>query len=346
MAKAIKVNADYESVIFQKKPSSKACETIEFLAFYLDSRPVLTNKIYSAEFLKHVETLSGFTPKTVPTGEAENWWGALKDIDLEKTLNSKITSFKLALQEGWTEGSIVSPEELKSISVTEAHLIKDPFGMSGRGFFKLIPGEELKVPFEFKSPVIIEPILKRRFDFSHYVFPDGKSIAYQNIVDERFTYKGSIIENKFKQDLKDLDFYSLIDKAHWADFIKQLSIIRDHYKEADQFGYSIDSFVYDEEGELLIHPLSEVNVRKTMGMVAYELCLRYGGDNPWGMLLLTSSHKDLGGHDYLNSKFQEEMEEKKVILLSPEDSRFDMFLLTAKSGEEGRALLENTGLLV
>lgn len=342
----LKINADYESVLFHGRPSSKANETIEFLAFFLDSRPILTSKNYSSEYLNHVESITGARPQTMKSGEALNWWGALKDIELERILNSKITSFELALREGWTEGSILSPKELMATSVNEVHLIKDPFGMSGRGFYKLVPGEELKLPVEIKTPVIIEPILKRRFDFSHYVYPDGRVIAYQNMVDERFAYKGSIIEDKFSAKIQNLEFYNLISRDLWDKFESHLEIIQEHYTKAKPYGYSIDSFIYDEEGKLLIHTLSEVNVRKTMGMLAHELCIRYGGTNPWGMLLLTASHKEQGGHQFLKEKFKSEMNDKKIILLSPEDSRFDVFLLNASSGIEGRQLLNDSGLSV
>ena len=54
-----------------------------------------------------------------------------------------------------------------------------------------------------------------------------------------------------------------------ADFLRQH--IAPHY-DGDA---GVDMFVYQEDGEYRIHPFVEVNLRKTMGLVAHDIYARY-----------------------------------------------------------------------
>ena len=87
--KSIKVNADYESVLFHNKPLPVINESLEFLALYLSDKPLLSQKKYADHFLDHVESFTGIRPSIVKDQSFENWWGDLRNIELEKKLNSK-----------------------------------------------------------------------------------------------------------------------------------------------------------------------------------------------------------------------------------------------------------------
>ena len=302
----IKVNADYESVLFRGRPGPVANHAIEFLAFYLQDLPLLTEVSYSPEYLERIRKVSGRNPRVTSKGKAINWWGPLKDPERERWLNSKITSARLSEEEGWSSARIMTKTALRNLRPDKELIIKDPFGMSGRGLISALPGAEVHLPNALPEELIVEPKLDRKFDFSHFVFPDGRMICYENLVDDRFQYRGTILEDT-SLTTESLSFAHLIDDAEWEKFHKALSRIREFYGSDSLYGYSVDSFVYEENGVLRIYPLSEINARRTMGLLAYEFFREWGTDRRTALSL----KKPL---------FPESVK------LSPEDSFFDIYL--------------------
>ena len=309
--KAIKVNADYESVLFFNKPLPVVNEALEFLAFYIEDRPIITSKKYSDEFLNHVERLTGHRPVLKKEGAFDNWWGELKNIPLEQKLNSKEMSAELNIKEGWCQDThiISSLSDLPPLDKT--YLAKNPYGMSGQNFCLVSEGRLQNLEVMLKhGKVILEPLLDRVYDFSHYVFPDGKIIRYQNLVDKKFQYKGTI--------LSDLPFTHEISKDEWSRFDEALKKIIDHYKHPEMTsGFSVDSFVYREGSELKIRFLSEVNYRKTMGYVAYKLKEKLAPDYLWTCFTLLPQEKS-----------------ENTFVLSPAGVRFEMSFLRSLTSRE------------
>jgi hypothetical protein len=217
--------------------------------------------------------------------------------------------------------------------------------MSGQKFQLLKCGTSLKERQEVvrKSlqnyPIIIEPYFNRRFDFSQYLFPDGKLIAYQNEVDEKFQYKGTVFNCVQSACLEDLSFYSLISESKWAHFRHQTKEIIDFYSlHSNELGYSIDSFIYEENGELNIRVMSEINYRRTMGRMTYELSQKYAANKSWTALLMAKTSATplweiLSGTE-------------GVMVLSPGDSRFEVIFLCAKNGVEGLQLIAKINSLL
>ncbi|MES2528970.1 MAG: hypothetical protein V4598_17925 [Bdellovibrionota bacterium] len=303
----IRVNADYEMVLFHGKSGPALMrEALEFLAFYLQDLPVLTSKEYSQEFLTHVEKLSGRIPQKVSQGQAQNWWGPLTDLNRERWLNSKFTSFKLALEHGWTEGNVFSREEIQAFHVERETLIKDPHGMSGKGLITLRPGVPVHVPQSMQGELIAEPLLDRKYDFSRFNFPDGTSICYQNLVDEKFQYRGTLFSSPDNFSESSLDFYQEVSSDEWQKYKEAMAIISQHYGETP-YGYSVDSFIYEVNGEKKIHILSEVNARRTMGLMAYEMMKMMGKGKKTALSLKKPFFED-------------------HILLSPAGSLFEIYL--------------------
>lgn len=342
---AIRVNADYESVLFSNKPSLETNQAIEFLAFFLETVPVLTSKQYSVEYLKHVEEITGWKPNLSTLGEFINWWGPLKDREKEKVLNSKLTSSELLKSLTQDDNSLViqHPQDVEKIKFPGRYLLKNPYGMSGRGIRMVTNIDEARSVKNY--PLIVEPLYDRIYDFSHYIYPDGQTICYQNLVDAKFQYKGTFITDWRKPTIENLDFYSEIETAEWQKFNQQLIAIKDHYlslaKGNESFGFSIDSFVYQQNGHYKIHPLSEVNFRRTMGRVAYDLAAMYAGKRSHVMFVLEKGYKDRGGFlklkEKLSSILLQPQSTNGVILLSPGDALFEMFLICA---EDERDLLK------
>jgi hypothetical protein len=328
---AIKVNADYESVLFFNKPLPVVNEALEFFAMYLESRPIITSKIYSKEFLDHVESFTGKRPVLQKEGKSENWWGPLTNLELEKKLNSK------EMSAAFNDDSFVLKSLADLPKLDKTYLAKNPFGMSGQNFAMVEEGrlENLEVMLK-KGPVVIEPFFDRKFDFSHYVFSNGVSICYENLVDKRFQYRGTIFKDYTQPTLQNLSFF---DKVDWKHFHSDFEKIKALYKSELKSGYSVDSFVYEDNG-LKVRSLSEVNYRRTMGQTAFELSMKFGGVRKWSALLMTKSR-----HDFLDTKKKllplewEPDTSRGVIILTPGDVRYDMFFLSALNETEGKILL-------
>ncbi len=303
----IKVNADYEMMLFHRKSGPAYMrEALEFLAFYLQDQPVLTTKEYSQEFLAHVKSVSGRTPGIVSKGQPLNWWGPLTDPVREMWLNSKLTSFKLALEQGWTEGCILSREEVSLLKVEREMLVKDPHGMSGKGLITLRPEVPVVLPQVMQGDLIVEPLLNRKYDFSSFIFPDAKVITYQNLVDEKFQYRGTLFSSPEEFTERSLEFYAEIPAAEWQKYSEALKIIRQHYG-VTPYGYSVDSFVHELNGDKRIHILSEVNARRTMGLIGYEMMKLVKKDRKTALTLKKPYFEDF-------------------LLLSPAGSLFEIYL--------------------
>ncbi|WPU65964.1 hypothetical protein [Peredibacter starrii] len=325
--KSIKFNADYESVLFSNRPAPVINQALEFLAFFVDERPLITSKKYTEEYLGYVEAITGRKPVLKKEGQAENFWGKLVNLPLEKKLNSKIESSKFIIDQKWCDHTYIihSLEELNGLD-DRLYLAKNPFGMSGQNFVTFNKCAVDKVePLLKYGAVIVEPFFDRKYDFSHYVFPDGKKICYQNLVDGKFQYRGTLFNNYQNASIENLGFYSEISKTEWDKFQEQLESIISFYRaEGAVDGFSIDSFVYLERGELKIRAMSEINYRRTMGLVCYLLAEKFA-TTPWCAFLLAKATQ----HKVIPV-------DKTMIQLSPGDSRYEMYFLSASDRENGK----------
>lgn len=356
----IKVNVDYESFLFSNiKGKDVLNHTIEFLALFIEDRSLLSTKKYSPEYLDYIDSLTGHAPTIVSNGVFENWWGKLQDIELERILNSKITSTELTITKGWCDKTFIIKDlsEINSHELSSRNIAKSPFGMSGQNFYLfngpvLTDENEKSINQLLKSgPVIVEPFFERRFDFSHYYFSHKDLICYENIVDSRFQYKGSVFNQISSSRKESLSFFKLISHDEWARFDTALNEIISFYSKASvKSGFSIDSFVYEEQGEFKIRFLSEVNFRRTMGRVAYELALKFNGHHQFAMLILAKQTLGKISFHNLKSKLDSILYKKSgdsgVIILSPGDTRFEMFFIISSNRHNGQELLSRLrGLL-
>jgi hypothetical protein len=334
--KAIRVNADYESVLFEKKELPQIInQSIEFLSFFLEERKLYSIKKYQPLYLDYVEKISGLKPEIVNTGDYENWWGALTRPDLERTINSK----EICLNFSTDTQIMTSPEGLR-LEEGRPYLAKSPFGMSGQNFIVFKKGEEVKLP---SMKLVIEPLFDRVDDFSHYVLPGGERICYENIVDQKFQYKGSVFSDLSQPRLKSLSFYKDISIKEWEKFLSELEYIFDFLSHRGVHdGYSIDSFSYKLNDQRILRTLSEVNYRKTMGLITWLLANKYGGKNNWAMMMIGKKIKMPNSFEYIQ-KMIDSISWKPdcqigCLQLSPGDTRFELFFLSAESSYEGDIL--------
>lgn len=350
--KNIKVNADYESVLINPlKNLPVVNETIEFLAFFIQTKPIITHKKYSKEYFSYIEEMTGHLPRTVKEGEAVNWWGELRNIELEKKLNSKELSASLNIENNWSEETHIVRKMNDLPSLHKTYLAKSSLGMSGKGF-SLVEENRLSNLEEMiqKGPVILEPLLKRTDDFSFYVFPNNMKIAYENFVDTHYQYRGTLFTDYTKPFVESFRLYESIPKEDWDEYKNAVeTIISSYRKEGAEGGFSIDSFLFETQtGSKKIKFLSEVNYRRTMGAVAFDLCMKFGGLRKWGLFLMTKA-SGVGFSEkreiLKNLEWRDDMS-SGVVILSPGDTRYDMYFLSAKDATEGgRLFLELKKLL-
>jgi hypothetical protein len=323
--RVIRVNADYEVSLFHQRQAPQIINhSLEFLAFYLDERPLLTQKQYTQSYLSHVEQVTGRRPIMVDKApDVQNWWGALQNLPLERELNSKIFTAKMN-----DDSFIIS--QIHELNLADGkYLAKDPFGMSGRGIVPFLKGEESKIfpLLEKTGSLIIEPLFERVYDFSHYVLLNGDMIAYENLVDSSFQYKGTFFREKDFPIRQRFSFFEQIQKSEWDLFDEKLhSIIATLRGRGVEGGYSIDSFVYRDADKLKIRALCEINYRKTMGLIAWELSQRYG--LRWNLFLLGKALKEKDAFQSVQEKISGL---NRCLHLSPGDTRFEMFLISAEN---------------
>ncbi len=348
----LKMNADYESKLFYHKEAPQVLnQSLESFILFLENRPLLSTKKYSPEFLDYVESITHHKAEIVSKAEfSQNWWGDYSNLDLERKLNSKITSAELIQDEKWCDRTYVIREDndINLVPFDRIYLVKNPFGMSGQRFLTIdssLPHGDLI--FQVKQwiktgPIIVEPLLDRRVDFSCYVFSEKNKVFYENRVDSHYQYKGTIFENYLKADLEHLSFYKELPLKSWNNYLSQVEKIISHYKSFKEIsGFSIDSFVYFDN-KLKIRALSEVNYRRTMGRVTYELAKRFNQDRPWAQLIMGKSSQGDGGFHFFKNKIADLLwshgKESGFIILTSGDTRFEILYLLAANHVEAQKL--------
>ena len=306
--KALRLNADYEFELFHNKKAPPILnESVEFLLFFLTDRTIHSTKKYSDDYLSYLESCDICRPKIISAGEFENFWGKNKNIELERTLNSKLTSVQ------FQEDAVVinNAAELEQIPCDGSFIIKDPFGMSGQNIFRLLSYTDAR-----KFPLLAEKYKNRKYDFSTFKFSDGRIIYYENIVNEKFQYKGTLISKECS--LSSLSFYKDIAPAEIKKYQKTIDeVIKFYSSHEEESFFSVDSFVYEENGELKIQAVCEVNYRRTMGSVAYELVKKYSPAGRGKLILLKKEDKPL----YIKLGLRSDL-----MVLSPGDTRFEIIL--------------------
>jgi hypothetical protein len=96
-------------------------------------------------------------------------------------------------------------------------------------------------------------------------------------------------------------------------------------------GYSVDSFIYKSSDGIRIRTACEINYRKTMGLVAYLLSTKFTSGR-WSLFILGKGLRRPDAFSYVQNTVKEV---PGCLHLSPGDTRFEMFLLSAGSREEG-----------
>lgn len=134
-------------------------------------------------------------------------------------------------------------------------VLKMPFGTAGNGHIH-IPNQSANQ--RYKGPLIGEPWVERVFDFSSQWF-DGQLIGITRFENEsNGTYKGTFAGEVEASILQEHLYFAkpLIETITAMGYKRHIGI---------------DAFVYQWEGKSRLHPIVEINGRKTMSWVALQM---------------------------------------------------------------------------
>jgi hypothetical protein len=213
--------------------------------------------------------------------------------DLVAKVNSKLFSFSHAAK--LPGAALLSNEKQTDIWLKHTRtpfVLKSCFGVSGGGHLiqHTIDRRQidafLQREWKEERPVIAEPWVERVLDFStQWIIAKHKKIDYQGATLCESDRHGTYRQNKVG-DEKMLfgDYLSYLDQHR-----ESALILLHKMAECGFFGnVGIDAFVYRDRENFLLHPIVEINARKTMGWIALELQKRYF---PQEMLALSFSPK-------------------------------------------------------
>lgn len=300
-------NGDFEDFLASSKEhytinSNKRNQELEYLILWLEDEALYTTKKYDQEYLDFIKRFKKIEI-TNHKKDTKLWCSKIYNKELQKKHNSKASTSAFAIENGMAHSKtkIISSRE----EVEEGYIYKEAFGVSGIGTWTFE-----QRPKQINFPLIKEPLLDRIFDFSTLVL-EGKSITYQNHVDDNFQYKGTTLGINFTP-------FSWFEKYR----LDVECIIKEF--ENIQGPWSIDSFLYREDGKDLVYTLSEINARKTMGYCTLKLKEILFSKERYTRLRLISNRKIKNeySHEEIYNRF-----EGKIIPLSPKGNIFSLYLI-------------------
>jgi hypothetical protein len=286
--------------------STKKTQEFEYFILWLEEDPLYSLKKYEPSYLEFIKNFNKFKI-TTSKEKLKMWICEIYNKNEQRVLNSKIASSTFAIENNMAHKN-TTLEKYKTV-FQDGYLYKEEFGVSGIGTSKT---EQSYNKLSF--PLVKEPLLDRNFDFST-LFYDESSCIYQNHIDDYFQYKGTTIGLNF-------DYFEWIHQ-----YKEDIQKIKNKFFSSKN-PMSIDSFLYQENGEDKVYTLSEVNNRKTMGYCALKLKEKLGSKHHYARLRLfrTKDLKKNFDHEKVYSQF-----DKKVIPLSPLDNVFVTFLILEDS---------------
>ncbi|MCX6989835.1 MAG: hypothetical protein NTX49_02035 [Chlamydiae bacterium] len=277
---------------------------LQFLSYLYSQETdvALTTILPDPDYRKRLENLGLKTPqtelfsyKTLPKAEIDCWgrtpsianfaekhhlpfsmpnWSCVKEV------NSKEFSFTHADK---LEGACLLHNEKESAnwieSATGPRVLKSVYGLSGRGHFLLQNGLEpqaksfLEKQWKLNHPVIAEPWVERVLDFStQWIISEEGATTYLGVTlcknDLRGSYKKTIVLPS--------DSIGEEYQPHLAEHKKKAEAILTLMTKKGFFGpVGIDAMIYKKESTEALHPIVEINARKTMGWVALTLQRTY-----------------------------------------------------------------------
>jgi hypothetical protein len=238
----------------------------------------------------HAPTCHLLSEKHFPYDQIESWgfsrniakWAKERGLaypmplwDVVKEVNSKAFSFQQAQTLPNAQLINTWKELEKWIKHTEGRrVLKSCFGLSGQGHLLLpAPPDKIKSfamrEFNASRPLIAEPWVHRKLDFStQWIIGTDQSISYVGstilLCDEKGRYCGTKVGDEEK-----------IFGAYFSKLLSHKEVAHHALKKMASLGFfgnvGIDSMIW---GSDVLHPIVEINARKTMGWIALQIAKR------------------------------------------------------------------------
>lgn len=280
------VNAEYERELFKDivKPLTdqeilQSRVSRQYLFYYINQDPDASLISYwdiPEASRNYLESLGIKLPKhTKDKSNSVNWYGELRDLELERNLNNKLSVYELlkSFDELPADVHIVnSSPEIKNILKSSDHkkwILKSPYSCGGQNIRFITSSEEIPDSLEYTH--ILEPYLDRVLDLSLYYDPKTKDkFYYVSHIHQNCTYLGGRIyqdRTMLDQDLKNDGVYDVFMEVIQK-LERYLEVIK-KYKLSQPV--TLDSFIYRENNLLKGYPLCETNYRISMGTINQSL---------------------------------------------------------------------------
>lgn len=293
--KIFKVDLDYESYLFDLKydenssQNQKIIKEFEYIFFLANKDDcILKNlKNYDKNYLQSLKDLGFVIPALNPEAKSfQFWWGNRHNFEIEKKLNSKLTSAQVAKEKNWgfERGAIVSSfkeieEHVSRFPETKKWILKHPNSFSGIGHAQF-ESADIHQNMKLKTineSFLLEPLQNRIFDIGT-TFEIENSIIKRQFMVQNFNspagrFRGGaacVNVEKFKRYILYKYNYNIEPL-----FKTTQDIASEYLKLGATSNIQIDSFIHEEEEELKLYALVEVNYRKTMGLVLQSLADKY-----------------------------------------------------------------------
>jgi len=248
---------NYESILAGSNKSIKGASWFDHIFYFINESKntvLKSNYPFEKKYLEYISSLGVPTTKTTSKGASKPWWGNYEDLELCKTLNSKIEMTKLGLLNNW----VPVPTTIETDKVKELKfpiIAREEWGFSGRGSYSFQESDEIKLPkgkYVFSSKILKDRDFGITFDFDN-----NSQFVVENYIDELGQFRGGrLIGNDEFNELVGNEGVSLL-----------LEIRRTLKEMGAKNSIQVDTFTYQNS----FHPFVEVNYRKTMGLMVKSL---------------------------------------------------------------------------
>jgi len=338
------VNIDFEPQLYGINSKASFNEEFEYIYFFFKDKNLKNIRAYPKDYLGYLQKLGLELPKLSPHDQNQNdWWGELSEKS--RVLNSKVTAVEIGLQNGLCPDSVrvvTKIEEVESIldeNPRKDFFIRDPYLAAGNNSL-IFSRKNFKKKFISKllneRNLIMAPYFRRLMDVG-FVFNHGEIELLWNLNSKDGKFKAGIIYREEK------DFFDLIESEFGLKRNEILGIQNKIYglyqKKGAEGIMQVDSFFYQEEGQVKYYPLVEVNYRKTFGLFINRLRLLLK-DEEVG-IFLNFNTSDLRPIENFNQRL-DQIGDLSVIPLSPQDGRFSSFFATSDSLSNLHNLIKKT----
>ena len=244
------------------------------------------------EYLSHLKSLGlaidGIEELSHPTAPFElELWGASKaaaewaahhggscrenNWDTVKEVHSKLYAFALApgqIPHSRIVHTLDDAEQWVS-DVKGPKVLKQAFGLSGAGHMhceERLPPKAVQL-LEKGTVLIAEPWVQRTLDFSTQ-WNIGEKVEYLGATLLEVSSKGLYRSTKVGDE-------NALFKDHLGALELHINVCRPLLEKVRRSGFfgnlGVDAFIYEQNNERKLRPVSEINARKTMGWVALQM---------------------------------------------------------------------------